>query len=1375
MSARGGMTPTRPGVERRGSQSSMTERTFRSPSPGNTPQSRKARAVPAAADAPPVPNVPGRRSASVEPPIPRVTSPTPRGGRGVSVDRTSFAAGKRITSLPQLPELEREGSQRSVNFSRPMASPPASPTTSPSHQKGSGSWFTSPTQGNGSPRTTGPTRPHSSLGLSRNEVSGIQSDLRNVADKPVAKKKKTVVAKEGKRLAAGTMVTGLTGTAVNGGSSRPTSPAIVNRSAAASPAPSETTTPMKKKKSPTAPAVDTDVQPPPRNPARAMSPTPMKSALQKKPSVVREDPEAEETAEVRARNSVQARPASALSGSRSSSMLQTSEGPVVSYLAPNAPRARAASLGVPDAHKYAHFSKDIVDANGVKHTPPPRSISPAKSAMKYSPASSIRTSSPGAANTSPRPPTSDASDTMSVASQDGVKPGKKKKSARVSFDGDALGGGQEAQRPQQAIPTNGRRPLSPALNDDQDEMMQPRPALPSFGSVRSASSPARTQTASTHPSTKSALAPNGSASNDHTVGAAPTNDHSTRQASTKSANDPLPPQVTSVEGSGYQSDSSHYSEDEESAAITSKTVPPATITTTAGSTDTTIKPIVADIMIPDISVLPATPGIEEDAKQSLLMSAEEKDYSVPGGWGESEVEQKAKNAVLPVVIDEEYQRPSPRLEAIEESDSDDSDAFSDAAEDPSEFDGGFASLDAIVHSPISPPSREASAVTESPTPKVVRETPAVLQQSPEEQSEEVGSGDWTQATAYWSSLSKQHKEQLENQAVVQEDAEVAVIEEPKMMKKRSKAAVVAPAGVATLPVPAARPSKATPKNTPKKAVDSSTQPQPTSMRKSMRNSQQGAPVPAAAEAPTQMRKSMRNTESPRTSGSMRGSMRDGQGPSPRQRPMSMVQQADSAQQQSPARPASMGGMSAASAAVRGSKPAPSAASPYMKMPQDDSDSESSFKKKRRPSTSTVDSMGRYNMRRSMRAGSVDMRPQSPTNVPASSKWSIRSSSPPANPRASMRQSLRRGSMDDVPTMRGKNSKAAARDSKSPSRFSVSSFRSAKPAPAAPPPQSKTKTFRSRFNDSDDEGEAPAPARGRTFASRFADSDDEADSPTVPQRVIQNDYTPVRGIPRRAGQDDDDSTDLDDSDDDTAARRRPASKRVSKAPVVPSQTDIDKVMEQARRNVAAQTGNSNIGLPEQTTPKKKVTLRTEPETDGPVTNGHQSPSDPNLNKRRGLLGSIFGRKRTMSSSTIPRLQTTEPAQQQMSLPASPATPTRGKLQRRHTGQLSRQASSASVLQVNNMPAQNVSIPGAVSQTSQNWPLPPPIPESEPVEIRPNTSDGVSMPRTLRDRPDTMRRSQSGVDIGSKADNAIYSDRTGKKKRFGKLRKAFGLND
>jgi len=1237
--------------------------------------------------------------------------------------------------------------------------------------------------------------------------------LRNVADKPVAKKKKTVVAKEGESLPAGTMVTGPTGTAVNGASSRPMSPPIVNRNAAASPAPSEITTPTtKKKKKPAAAPEIADVQPPPRNPARALSPTPVKSALHKKPSVVREDPEAEETAESRAprvrpasaagtRQTAESyarnvnRPASA-AGMRSSSMMHTSTGPALSYLAPDAPRARAASLEVPRP-AHAHFSKDIVDANGVRHAPPPRSSSPFKSALKHSPSSSIRTSSPAAVNTSPRPPPSETSDTTSITSLDGVKPGKKKKNVRVSFDGDASGAGQETQRPPQPISFSPRRSLSPAFNDENDETMQPRPALPTFGSVRSASSPARSPAVSTPPTTKAALPVNGSASNDHAVGAVLANDHSTKKASTRDTDESLPLQVTSVDGSGYHSDSSHYSEDEESAALAppppaalvseNTTVTPSVTTfatapdgtTTTASTDTASKPIVADIMIPDISVLPATPGIEEANRQPLEVSAQNKAYAIPGGWGDSETGQTAKHDVLPMVIDEEYHENSPRLDVIEESE-DDSDAFSDAAEDPSAFDGGFASLAAIVHSPIVPATKPKKVVPDSPTPKVV-------QQAPEEQTEEVGSRDWTEATAYWSSLSKQHKEQIEHQAAVKEESAVPVIEEPKTKKKKPKAAVVAPTEVASLPVPV--PAARKPKAAPQKAVDPSTPAQPTAMRKSMRDPQQRAPVPATAEQPTQMRKSMRGTESPRNSGTMRGSMRDGSGPgpSPRQRPVSMhvVQQGRPAPQQSPARPASSGGLIAANAAARGIKPAPPAPSAYMKMPQpqDDSDSESSFRKKRRPSTSTVDSVGKVNMRRSMRAGSVDMRPQSPNNAPASSKWSIRSSSPPANPRATMRESLRRGSMDDVPTMRGKNSKAAARDSKSPSRFSVSSFRtSSRPAmPAPAPSQPKASGFRSRFNDSDDEGEAAAPARGRTFASRFADSDDEADSPTVPQRANQTDYTPVRGIPRRAGQDDDDSTDLDDSDDNAAARRRPANKRVGKAPVVPSQSDIDRVMEQARRNVAAQTGNINVGMPEPTTPKKKVTLRTEPETDGPVTNGQLSPAGSDLNKRRGLLGSLFGRKRTMSSATLPGLQTASATgpPPQMSLPASPgpATPTRGKLQRKNTGQLSRQASSASGFPtLANTQNQAVSTP---VQNHQNWPLPPPIPESKPTEVRPSTSDGtVHMPRTLRDRaprPDMSRRSQSGTAAEMKADNAVYSDRTGKKKRFGKLRKAFGLND
>ena len=318
---------------------------------------------------------------------------------------------------------------------------------------------------------------------------------------------------------------------------------------------------------------------------------------------------------------------------------------------------------------------------------------------------------------------------------------------------------------------------------------------------------------------------------------------------------------------------------------------------------------------------------------------------------------------------------------------------------------------------------------------------------------------------------------------------------------------------------------------------------------------------------------------------MRSSMRDGAGAGPR--PRSMIQDAKSVPQKKGqnARPASAGNLTGPSVtasalaaaslqAQAGNKARVTASKPAVQMQNDDSDSESSFRKKRRQSTSTVDSMGRYNMRRSMRANSVDVtdrRPQSPTGPPKSSRWSVRSMSPPAsNARSNLRQSMRRESIDDTPTMRGKNSKARARDSKSPTRLSIASFRASKPAPAPAPTSQSKSMFKSRFNNDSDDEQEPAPARSG-FRSRFADSDDEADSPSGPSNFVQADLTPVRGIPRRKGQEDEDSTDLDDSDDDAPTRSsKRFGGRTKATPIIPSQSDIDKVMELARRNVAAQT-------------------------------------------------------------------------------------------------------------------------------------------------------------------------------------------------------------
>jgi len=1155
------------------------------------------------------------------------------------------------------------------------------------------------------------------------------------------------------------------------------------------------------------------MEPPPRNPARTTPSSPRNTrpggALTKQPSMVREDPEAEASAETSLVSPARSMPPPTPLKPRADNgdrLIETSAGPAIPYNTPGTSSRRSASLEVPSPH--AHFVLNT--PTGPRHVPPPRSVSPVKSALKHSPASSIRTNSPNAAHDQILH-RSDASDTTSVTSQDGIKPGKRKKSVRVSFD--------ESTAPQsQASPAPNdnsgiRRSLSPTT-DDMDDIMKPRPALPSFGSVRKTSArtnlePAEkvTETLPSVSSSVSTLPDRHQSSTDDAVGQFLIDYHAKKSGAATSSKDPLPPQVTSVEGSAYHSDTSE--EDEAESFVPSVSLPE----TSRSDQQTGYEPRTTGAVnehgnhvpphVPDINVLPATPGLDE--QQTALLAAEaetasnqQKRYTIPGSWDE-QAETRARASAsttatiatsLPATstgptsdfstdaVSSTASVPKPaspstsvqaplspshdlygQMDTIDESDSDDSAAFSDAAEDPSEFDdvGGFASLDAIVESPMTVPrARKISSTVDSPSAREVADRATAP-------------GDWTEATAYWSSLSRKHKEQLEHQAAVDitDPAEVVAEPKPKPKKKKAKAPALTQEVVPQPAPAAAAPRKSALKqSTLKQSTPSPGDTKPPAMKKSMRSPQSAAPSDGQAH----MRGSMR------AGGTMRSSMRAGASPA---RPMSAYEEPKGALQKKTVRPASAGNLTAglpSSAVKKAQRPTSSA---LRKELSNDSDSESSFKKKRRPSTSTVDTMGQYTMKRSMRAASVDeRRPTSPSVASPSSRWSIRSASPPAS-RANFQRSLRSGSVDASPTMRGANSKTRARDSKSPSRFSISSFsRSSKPVPM--PAAKPSSGFRSRFNDSDDEDEAQ-PARGG-YRSRFVDSDEEDEPPLAPRQAPAP-LTPVRGIPRRKGQNDDDSSDLSDSDVEgrRAVTNGRDGLRGKSTPMVPSQSDIDKAMEIARRNVAAMTGDDvEMPVDDKSRTPKRVTLQAQQDSPGHKRTDSETPSDAALNKRRGLFGSIMGRKRTNSATTIPRLSTQQVAPDPNAA-QSPVSPRKGKLQRRNTPQLSRANSEAILPSAPTTAAQaagmqqKVSTPGSMSNNSQNWPFPPPpkIPAAVAGEDRPAASDGAMETENVKvepPRPGLGPRVQSS---GAHTNGATPSEKAGKKKRFGKLRKAFGL--
>ncbi|EMD63471.1 hypothetical protein COCSADRAFT_71379, partial [Bipolaris sorokiniana ND90Pr] len=135
-------------LHRQSSSGSMTERSFRAPSPG--------RGSPAETNAPPVPPVPEniqhhgggmrRRASSVEP-LYRGASPGPRGGgRGVSLDRGA-STPRRAPQRPANPLTnvsEEEDTARSINFSRPMSPGAVGTKPSPPQTTASSGWFGGP-------------------------------------------------------------------------------------------------------------------------------------------------------------------------------------------------------------------------------------------------------------------------------------------------------------------------------------------------------------------------------------------------------------------------------------------------------------------------------------------------------------------------------------------------------------------------------------------------------------------------------------------------------------------------------------------------------------------------------------------------------------------------------------------------------------------------------------------------------------------------------------------------------------------------------------------------------------------------------------------------------------------------------------------------------------------------------------------------------------------------------------------------------------------------------------------------------------------------------------------------------------------------------
>ncbi|KAK0859662.1 hypothetical protein LTS02_009004, partial [Friedmanniomyces endolithicus] len=1332
------------GMHRTNSGGSMTERTFRVASPGGSERGYGNGAISPAPDAPPVPAIPRdlatrggvqQRSSSVEPPQ-RVMSPTRgRGGRGVSVDRGGLTTpvtsrqDKRLSNVVERDEQGRQDSNNGVNFSRPISFQQSSPITSSPvasagggkrYTHGMGSWFSQPSgsgdASNARPKTSdglvggkkpAPIPTELLPGSASYEAEGVDMiydpNTRTFTAKPRAKPKEPIPSSS----------TLPTSAPLTPGTYDPSTRSIVPTRV--EPARTMASGNAMKKLRPAIPPVETQLEPPPRNPAR-VSPSASPSSpramgfLHKQPSMVREDPEAEDEA---AASSPVIAPLSS-----SSRTIQTLAGPAKAYVAPSRQHNRSASLDVPrqatpgngsergrngsiSPVRSAHFSQSPV-IEAIRHDPPPRSISPAKSALKHhhSPASSVRTASP-MATFSPagtRAPASEFSDITSNASED--EPSKKeKKRARVSFDEqpreiDAAGAVSVPKAIVTAVggalPTRDR---SPAVNEQlESEMMKPRPALPSFGSV------GRRVRAGSPPEKVTEMPPErGGMSTDRAIAGILSNAHMRER---NDAEVPLPPEEAArKEAEGYVTDESELEESAfrpETASTLAKS--PSTAQplkarklsvdeldlgqpkTRDFATESAQQPASSaghDMDVPAINLQPPTPGDEVgkelgdpegEAEVPPRSQRSFEAFRVPGGWADESSDGKNSAASIPStqkmvstmdriqsilsqpVIQERTpvepaetplseassfataRQPAPILDVLDEE-TDDSAAFSDAAEDLSDFEGeGYGSLDAIVSSPVVSPT-----VLAEPTKAEVLESPTAQQTAKKQQQqrrggkhEEQESGDWTQATAYWSQLSKEKRLQIERQHMSDDEDERPAAATTGIKKAKKK---IAPKGPVTGPGGQQQAMPRTLRGQPGPAPAPASTDNEVHMRRSMRgNTANDGPPPAAAaqDDGVHMRRSMRGSAG--NTGSMPSTMRSG----PQQRPQS-EHYPQQQRQGAPSRPMSSGGPAASrlgpgglplppganrartdsestlpgrgsqdSAAPRKpatnkqqppprmqrlsastqqppAPPAPSGAftAKLQKQVTNDSDSESSFRKKRRRAAqSTADSAAaanRYTMKRSMRAGSIDeasvageQRPTSPVPGPAAKRgggaFSIRSLSPSGGGVFGGRG---RGEKLRESLLSG-SVDAGARGGGG-ARMTL---RSNHP-PAGP-------TMRSGRPAA---AAAAAPTLQRPkFRSRFgADSDDEDEGPSrrggFRSRFADSDEEDeagspppraVRGIPRRAGQDDGDSTDLDEEDD--------GGRGTSKA-MVPAAADVEKAMEAARRK---------LGIPEPSTTKGPIT-------------------------------------------------------------------------------------------------------------------------------------------------------------------------------------------
>lgn len=676
------------GLRRARSSSSMSNRTFREQSPHRPVSSTGPVTHP---PLPPIPAIHGsnnlpRRSVSVGPPSTRFTSPGRRpassGGRGVGVDLD--------TRLATVPELQRAGSRNSINFSYPMNSRPNSPNWDADRRDAS----TGVSLAGQLASADAPRRQESVSSQPAN--TSVRRKTRAPVDQ--GSPGRAILPVGTAMAAAQAAIVPRTEDSVP--SSSPSSPprAAVRGRLMREPGPS-----AEYKHGPRSGPADEPAESGVRekevNPVRTGRVTPDAAPISTPtltPDRTREAP--------------------------SSSVVSSPGSPPSNNLSPDIKSSpqRQPSTSPGRSTRFSSHVAITGLANEQLHQPPPRSVSPAKSAMKNSRKSSLSPNGRTAATTvlRPGPPLSEISDATSVGSDDVGKSTIRRRPVKVSFDDEAEVVGVAASpptSPEDIAPEPSllgkprsrtgwfgvvkRKPAS-LKADELDEVLTPRPALPSFGSIRGRNG--RPPDVSQHDfsdneSTTSSESSPLSFSNDRVIGGILANAQSRDASSTTGhTTTPAAAAAAATEREAHVVDSRNgIPADGGIENIRRDPGPPPDVQQTKQPQD-------AELTVPGIAVQPATPELEL-GRSSL-------ECTVPGGFPRSSLEffhgprRQSDDSQNHIAIQQDF---TPAVDGTEADDDSGESIYSDAEEGYDEK--GFGSINAIVdgRSAAGPPKTTA--------------------------------------------------------------------------------------------------------------------------------------------------------------------------------------------------------------------------------------------------------------------------------------------------------------------------------------------------------------------------------------------------------------------------------------------------------------------------------------------------------------------------------------------------------------------------------------------------------------------------------------------------------------------------------------------